>query len=168
MSSCWRTAFPFSLGNVVLCGTGEAGKPEDGSGVQGETGVIVGWVCSSSSRGDAESMFAPGSRKEKKLCDRECLWWWPRREVDDEEVELADIRGAVGGERPPNVKPAPSGVAGCAVAEWERLTLEPAEGMGSAGASSSTLTSISCEPSSAMVLCGSEPGRGKNMDRFRE
>lgn len=37
-----------------------------------------------------------------------------------------------------------------------------------AGASSSTWSSSSWEPSSDMVVCGRDPGRGKNTERLRE
>jgi len=58
-------------------------------GIHSETGVGVGCICSSSS-GELENGSRglppePGSRKEKKLCDMECLWWCPLFEVDDED-----------------------------------------------------------------------------------
>lgn len=55
-------------------------------GLRGETGM--GWICSSSSLKNAP--LVPGSKNEKKLCNRECLWWWPRfldvEAADDVEV----------------------------------------------------------------------------------
>lgn len=46
--------------------------------------------------------------------------------------------------------------------------LEPALGIVFTGASISSFNSSSCEPSSAILEVGKEPGRGKKMDRFLE
>jgi hypothetical protein len=77
-------------------------------GVQGETGMGVGCVCSSSA-GECGLKLplpfaAPGSRKEKKLCDMECLWWCPLLEADpDAEDDVDDdlvINSGVGSPSP--------------------------------------------------------------------
>ena len=84
---------------------------------QGEIGVGVGCVCNSVSEPLllllGELLESPpstvGSRNEKKLCDRECLWWCPRLEVvdddDDEVVRGAAVRSALPGGREPKVNP---------------------------------------------------------------
>lgn len=82
-------------------------------GVHGDTGTGVGCVCSSSCGGDAGRPLAPGSRNEKKLCDIECLWWCPRRDVADIGVCPPVISSpSTPGGRAPNVNPAPRGVGG--------------------------------------------------------
>lgn len=138
---------------------------------QGDKGIGVGWVCSSSAGGVPFPLpVAPGSRNEKKLCDIECLWWCPRR-ADVGVCARAPVsssgESAPGGGRPPNVKPAPRGVIGWAPG---RLMLDPAEGIVLTGASMSPSPGItsSCAPSSAMAAGGRVPGRGKNTERLRE
>jgi len=62
------------------------------------------------------------------------------------------------------VKPSPNFFVGLE-------TTEDALGIGTlAGDERSVCEGISssCAPSSAIVLCGSDPGRGKNTERFRE
>jgi hypothetical protein len=86
--------------------------------LQGEIGVGVGCVCSSASELllllVLEVLESPsptvGSRNEKKLWDRECLWWCPRLVVvdDDEVVRGAVVRSELAvlpGGREPNVNP---------------------------------------------------------------
>ena len=125
-----------------------------------ETGVGVG--CDVRSPSPVE----PGSRNEKKLCERECLWWCPRRDARGS-GGCSSIRALplwVGGGRPPKVKPSPSLFCGLERV-GDALGIDtPA----AAGASSRESISRSCMPSSAIALCGSEPGRGKNMERLRE
>ena len=151
----------------------------------GDTGEGVGCVCSSSL-----APLAPGSRKEKKLWDNECLWWWPLLELMDD-VEDDDKEGAIKdgdgmlpfplvneGGRLPNVKPTPIGEGGCRGDDEARcfdlqLTLAPAAGTSVTGASPSPCSpfnpsSSSCAPSSAIGGWGNEPGRGKKMERLRE
>jgi hypothetical protein len=91
------------------------------------------------------------------------------------EVEaLESIEGGFGadeaGSLPPKEKPTPSGVTFPFVMDCERgnWILELALGILVTGASTSFFRSTSCEPSSAIVEVGREPGRGKNIDRFRE
>lgn len=129
-------------------------------GAHGETGVGVG--CDVRSPRPVE----PGSRNEKKLCERECLWWCPRRDARGR-CGCSSIKAFplwAGGGRAPKVKPSPSLFCG-------RERVGDALGIGtSAAAEESVCGSISssCVPSSAIVLWGSEPGRGKNMERLRE
>lgn len=136
--------------------------PADGG--NGETGLhgVAGVVCDVKSLGPVE----PGSRNEKKLCERECLWWCPRRGALDcrcrSSVEAPPL--TMGGGRPPKVKPSPNLFAGLERVGEALGIGTPAVGEMSVGG----LSSSSCAPSSAMVLCGSEPGRGKNTERFRE
>jgi hypothetical protein len=69
-----------------------------------------------------------------------------------------------GGGRAPKVKPSPNFC-------FDLETVGDALGIGTLAGEESFEggpISSSCAPSSAMVLCGSEPGRGKNMERFRE
>ena len=150
----------------------EAGRAD--MGAHGETGTGVGCVCSSSA-GEYGLPLAPGSRKEKKLCDMECLWWCPRLKEEDDEPRDAVISSGVGpssvaGGRPPKVKPAPRGVRG-PPPMWRELGMlmaGPAEGMALMDASSSTRKSPLPSPSSEMEDEGREPGRGKKMERLRE
>ena len=69
-------------------------------GFQGLTGVGVGCVCSSAGP-------PPGSRKEKKLCESECLWWCPRLAGPDGAADpnAGSPFPASGGGFAPNVKP---------------------------------------------------------------
>lgn len=109
----------------------------------------------------------PGSRNEKKLCDKECLWWCPRLDADEERgAVISSGEGRCDGGRAPKVNPCPSGVMGPRVLEPGMLTLDPAEGIN--GTSSSMLISTSCDPSSEIVLVPREPGRGKKTDKLRE
>jgi hypothetical protein len=130
-------------------------------GFQGDAGTGV--VCDVRSLDPVE----PGSRNEKKLWERECLWWCPRRDARGSggcsSVEAPP--STMGGGRPPKVKPSPNLFAGL-----ERVGDALGIGTPSVGGTSSVsgLISSSCAPSSAMVLCGSEPGRGKKTERFRE
>ena len=139
-----------SAGNGVVCPV-----------IQGDTGTGVGSVCSSPSGPAPKS--APGSKNEKKLCDNECLWWCPLRELTDEVEEEEDKEGATMGGgmglvlvpvdesegssaprgRPPNVNPAPNGVVGCLCCCRDaarrpdlQLTFGPAEGTSVTGACS--------------------------------
>lgn len=113
-------------------------------------------------------LTAPGSRNEKKLCDRECLWWCPRREEvpPDSDLDIAGGCGAfVAGGRPPKVKFAPSGVVGARAerAALGRLYAASAEGIVLTGASALPV------PSSSIVeSCERVPGRGKKTERLRE
>lgn len=141
-------------------------------GFQGETGTGVGCVCNSDP--GVCVCVDPGSRNEKKLCDNECLWWCPLLLLLPEFEPPAFIGGGIGAEpggRAPNVKPAPRGVIEPFVGAWADSTLRRRLGKESAECiadSSSLGISSSCEPSSAIVLCGNDPGLGKNMDRFLE
>lgn len=123
-------------------------------GAQGLTGTGVGCVWRS-----AGFACTPGSRKEKKLCESECLWWWPRRDAPADDGIAGDIGDADEGGRAPNVKPS-------------RNVRCPgpgdALGIGTPSSDGGPLKSSSCAPSSAMVVAGSEPGRGKYTDRLRE
>ena len=143
-------------GNVTVEELADWGNDEAGLQGDPDTGVC----CDVGSLGPVE----PGSRNEKKLCERECLWWCPRRDPRGSGGGSSSVEATMGGGRPPKVKPSPNffgGVEGVGDAlgigtpAWE----EPSVG---------GLISISCEPSSAMVLWGREPGRGKNTERFRE
>lgn len=95
----------------------------------------------------------------------------------------SDSEGVVGslrrnGRRLPNVNPTPSGVGGGWFKDTVRLLLpvvvvRPGTSSCSPFSSkvnprSSSRTSCSCKPSSAMAVCGSDPGRGKKTERFRE
>ena len=180
-------------GEMSPCRSSSAGNGVVWPVIQGDTGTGVGSVCSSPSAPTPKS--APGSKNEKKLCDNECLWWCPLRELTDEVEDEEDKEGAMGGAigklplppipvdgselpaessvrrgRPPNVNPAPNGVVGCwccckdaARRPDLQLTLGPAEGTLLTGA-----CSASCIPSSAIAEWGSDPGRGKKTERFRE
>ena len=145
-------------GKAIVEGPAESGNGEMDD--HGETGVGVGSDVRS------PNPVEPGSRNEKKLCERECLWWCPRRDARGS-GECSSIRAFplwAGGGRPPKVKPSPSLFCGL-----ERVG--DALGIGTPAASeASSHESIlsSCAPSSAITLWGSEPGRGKNMERLRE
>jgi hypothetical protein len=142
---------------------------EDGSdGARGNVTVegLADWGHGNEVCSDVRSLGAvePGSRNEKKLCERECLWWWPRRDPWGIGGGSSSVEATMGGRRPPKVKPSPNFFGGL-----ERVG--DALGIGTPTWEKSSvggLISISCEPSSTMVLWGSEPGRGKNTDRFRE
>jgi len=87
---------------------------------------------------------AVGSRKEKKLCERECLWWCPRRfGLENALVSCASWCWwnwvSDDGGLPPNLNPCPSGVRGGSVLRTS--TLDPAAGMVDTGASTSSDTS---------------------------
>lgn len=96
--------------------------------------------------------------------------------ADEFEPGMGTIEGGVGielaGALPPKLNPAPSGVGGVCPLDIEcergNSTLEPAPGMVLTGASMSSFTSTSCEPSSAILEVGREPGRGKKRERLRE
>ena len=139
-------------GNATVEGLADGGHGE--VGVHGDTGT-----------GRSLGTVEPGSRNEKKLCERECLWWCPRRDPRGSGGCCSSVEATMGGGRPPKVKPSPNFFGGL-----ERVgdALGIGTPAGGAGPSVGGLISISCEPSSAMVLWGSEPGRGKNTERFRE
>ena len=111
---------------------------------------------------------------EKKLCDIECLWWCPRRdgppaedgccatspgEMGCEDCPAEAEAEAEAGGRTPKVKPSRK-------ARWPGPG--DALGMGTPSSGGGTLKSSSCAPSSAMLVAGSEPGRGKYTERLRE
>jgi len=123
---------------------------------------------------------------EKKLCERECLWWCPRRAEGplDDRLEGLLLIGMLssppelGGGLPPNVNPSPSRfgggdvtlkVVGCGVVLLcpllELRYANDAEcGLGMIVIGAST----SCAPSSAMEGVGFAAGLGKWSDRFLE
>ena len=129
-------------------------------GAHGLTGTGVGCVWSSPG-----GVCAPGSRKEKKLWERECLWWCPRLDAPpDVDGCIGCAAGAEDGGRPPNVKPSrkPSRKL-----RWPG----PGDALGIGTPSSEgggAPKSSSCAPSSAIDDTGSEPGRGKKTERLRE
>jgi len=53
-------------GNAVVVASAVFGKAD--IGLQGDVGVGIGWLCRSE-----DEDWDLGSRKEKKLCDKECL-----------------------------------------------------------------------------------------------
>jgi hypothetical protein len=116
--------------------------------------------CEARSLGPVE----PGLRNKKKLCERECLWWCSHRDPRGGGGGCSSVKATMGGGHLLKVKPSPTFFGGL-----ERV----GDALGirtSAGVEPSVggLISISCEPSSAIVLWGSEPGRGKNTERFHE
>lgn len=132
-------------------------RDDDVVEAHGETGIGVGCDVKS------PRLVEPGSRNEKKLCERECLWWCPRREARARGSCSSTIPSSlwVGGGRPPKVKPSPSFFG-----TFERVG--DALGIGTPVVSLCGSIRISCAPSSAIALWGNEPGRGKNMERLRE
>ena len=153
------------------------GRGEWGMGIlnpdfEGETEAgraDIDWVRKPSSRFSGGVL--PGSKNEKKLWERECLWWCPRLEAEEEPecgaVSKSGVRPCDDGGRAPNVKPCPKGVN-----DWRglrgpgKLILDPADGI--KGASTSTGISSSWASSSLIVPCGLDPGRGKKKDKLRE
>jgi hypothetical protein len=88
---------------------GEAGERYDcDSGGKGDTGPAEG-KDEMLAQGDmGVGVGAPGSRKEKKLWDKECLWWCPLRDTPPVDVVTGlGMSGAFEG-RPPNEKPGTS------------------------------------------------------------
>ncbi|OBZ76707.1 hypothetical protein A0H81_03324 [Grifola frondosa] len=126
-------------------------------GAHGLKGTGVGCVCRS-----------PGSKKEKKLWESECLWWCPRRDVapDDiagmgcsiDEAELGEVEFVEAeGRGAPNVKPS----------RKERCP-GPGDALGMGMPAEWSFRSSSCVPSSEIVVDGREPGRGKRRKGCKE
>ena len=178
----------FALGNAV-----DAAGADEGIGLsapqEGDVAlpfVLLAKVGNVVDGGDVGGSVGLGCMNEKKLCERECLWWCPRRvegPLDDWLEVLLLIRvlsnpPELGGGLPPNVNPSPSRFGGGAVrlkvADCGVVVLCPLLELRYANDAECGLdmivigASTSCTPSSAIEGAGFAPGLGKWIDRFLE
>jgi hypothetical protein len=171
----------FALGNAVEAAGADVGvgltAPQEGDVTL--PFVLPEEVGNAVDDEDAGGSEGLGSMNEKKLCERECLWWCPRRAEGplDDWLEVVLLIGVLssppelGGSFPPNVKPSPSRFGGGGVTEkvvdcgvvllcplLELRYANDAEcGLGIIVTGAST----SCAPSSAMEGVWFAPGLGK-------
>jgi hypothetical protein len=127
-------------------------------GAQGDMGTGV--CCDLWSLGP----IVPGLRNEKKLCESECLWWCPRYDPQGSGGDCSSVKVTMGRGHPPKVKPSPN-FFGSLGSVGDALGIGTPAGE---GPSVGGLILISCKPSLAMVLWGSEPSQGKNTERFHK
>lgn len=170
----------FALGNAV-----DAAGADEGIGLiapqEGDVAlpfVLLGEVGNMVDGEEAGGSEGLGSMNEKKLCERECLWWCPRRAEGplDDWLEVLLLIGMLssppesGGGFPPNVNPSPSRfgggsitpkVADCGVVLCPLLELRYASDAESGLGMIVLGASTSCAPSSAMEGVGFAPGLGK-------
>ena len=171
----------FALGNAV-----DTAGADEGIGLiapqEGDVALpflLLGEVGNMVDGEDAGGSEGLGSMNEKKLCERECLWWCPRRAEGplDDWLEVLLLIGMLssppelGGGFPPNVNPSPSCFGGGSiplkVADCGVVVLCPPLELRYASDAESGLgmielgASTSCAPSSAMEGVGFAPGLGK-------
>ena len=178
----------FALGNALDAAGADEGiglsAPHDGE--VASPFVLLAEVGNVVDNGDVGGREGLGSMNEKKLCDRECFWWCPRRAEGplDNWLEVLLLIGVLssppelGGGFPPNVNPSPSrfggggvtpNVADCGVAVLYTLLEFRCANDAECGLDMMVMgASTSCTPSSAMEGAGFAPGLGKWIDRFLE
>jgi len=169
-----------ALGNAVAAAGADAGigliAPQEGDVVL--PFVLLGEMDNVVDDEDAGGSEGLGSMNEKKLCERECLWWCPRRVEGplDDWLEVLLLTGMLsgppelGGGFPPNVNPSPSCFGGgvtlkvvdCRVVAFRpllelRYANDAEWGLGMIALGAST----SCVPSSAIEGVGFASGLGK-------